>query len=143
MSSNTDCQQQFSDEVNRFEAVALFSVILTLVCAMVRIVKKSWMASHPSAAAKGLFAMSALKILLSLLLFTVINPKCPQGCDCGNYSQSFFYPTIVLVIGLYWSLLGYKYHKIAKEQTENENGAAGTGAEGAESAEMVSDNEVV
>lgn len=73
------------------------------------------MNAHPSKASKGLWCAAGLKLFLSLLLFTVLNPSCPDGCFCGDYHQSYVYPTIVLFVGLCWLGLGYKYHKMANE----------------------------
>jgi len=112
----SSCQAQLSDEIRRFEAVANASVALTIVSVLVRVAMKRKMDEHPRAASYGFFASSFVKILLAILLFTVLHPTCPTNCICGDLSQTYVYPSIVLVIGALWAAYGYKYYKKSQEQ---------------------------
>ena len=103
-SDSSTCQQQFAQEIAAFEGVAFFSFNLTFVCLLVRSFCK--FNENPGKGSKILWAFSAFKLLLGILLFTVLNPKCPDGCSCGSYTGLYYYPSVVVLISAYWAALG-------------------------------------
>ena len=120
-SDSSTCQQQFSQEVDKFEAVVYFSLSLTVVCFLVRAVFcKYKFNENPGTGSKILWFFSAIKLLLGILLFTVLNPKCPDGCSCGSYTGLYYYPSVVVLISAYWAALGYKYHKLQHQQDQSD-----------------------
>ena len=67
-----------------------------------------------------LWFFSAIKLLLGILLFTVLNPKCPDGCSCGSYTGLYYYPSVVVLISAYWAAIGYKYHTLQQQQDQSD-----------------------
>jgi len=117
-SDSTTCQQQFAQEKHNFDSVVFFSLSLTVVCLLVRSFCK--FNENPGKGSKILWAFSAFKLLLGILLFTVLNPKCPDGCSCGSYTGLYYYPSVVVLISAYWAAIGYKYHTLQQQQDQSD-----------------------
>lgn len=118
MSSGYTCEQQFSKEVDKFEGVVYLSLSLTVVFLLVRSFCK--FRDHPGRGSKILGCFALFKLMLGILLFTVLNPICPEGCSCGSHTKNYLYPTVVILISIYWAYLGYKYNRQHQQQQQQQ-----------------------
>ena len=109
MSSYNSCQNEINQESATFEAIAFGSLALTFACVLLRKCCKAKWQQNPEHGYKVLFGFAGVKFLIGILLVTVFLPKCPNGCICDQYSQSIIYPTVVILLSIYWAFLGTKY----------------------------------
>jgi len=120
MSSDSTCQQQFAQEKHNFEKIVFFSLSLATVLGWVRAVCKHKFNENPGTGSKILWSFSAIKLLFGILLFTALNPKCPDGCSCGSYTRDYYYASVFVLISAYWAALGYKYHALQQQQGQSD-----------------------
>ena len=79
--SDRTCADEWNDELNRFELTVLFSLVITVGVGIFRVCAKNWIANHLSATFKIMAAVSFLKILLAILLYSVLNPRVRLGAE--------------------------------------------------------------
>ena len=118
MSSSNSCQDEINQEIAVFNAITLGSVVLTVACVLLRKCCRAKWQQHPEHGYKVLFGFAGVKFLLGILLFTVFLPKCPNGCICDRYP--FNYPTIVILLSIYWAFLGTKYLALARQGQQHQ-----------------------
>ena len=118
MSSSNSCQDEINQEIVTFNAIAFGSLALTVACVLLRRCCKAKWQQNPEHGYKVLFGFAGVKFLIGILLFTVFLPKCPNGCICDRYP--FNYPTIVILLSIYWAFLGTKYLALSRQVQQEE-----------------------
>ena len=117
-SNSYSCQDEFKQEIVTFDAIAFGSFGLTFACVLLRMCCKAKWQQNPEHGYKILFGFAGVKFLLGILLFTVFLPKCPNGCICDRYP--FNYPTIVILLSIYWAFLGKKYLALSRQGQQHQ-----------------------
>ena len=118
MSSSNSCQDEINQEIATFNAIAFGSLGFTVACVLLRRCCKAKWQQNPEHGYKVLFGFAGVKFLLGILLFTVFLPKCPNGCICDRYP--FNYPTIVILLSIYWAFLGMKYLALSRQGQQHQ-----------------------
>mmetsp|Transcript_2155 Transcript_2155/g.3400 ORF Transcript_2155/g.3400 Transcript_2155/m.3400 type:complete len:139 (-) Transcript_2155:645-1061(-) len=128
MSTTAECESEWLSEVANFNTVVYFSLGLTACSFFATLFLKAHFQTAPNRGWKYFGSLSAIKIILGILLFTVFTPTCPAGCNCGSYQPTYVYPAIVLAVGIIWALRGKKYYELDCQGVEGHdaNVIAGT-----------------
>ena len=119
-STSNSCQDEINQEIATFNAVTFGSFGLTFACVLLRMCCKAKWQQNPEHGYKVLFGFAGVKFLIGILLFTVFLPTCPNGCICDQYSQSIIYPTVVILLSIYWAFLGMKYLALSRQVQQEE-----------------------
>ena len=120
MSSSNSCQDEINQEIATFNAIAFGSLGFTVACVLLRRCCKAKWQQNPEHGYMVLFGFAGVKFLIGILLFTVFLPTCPNGCICDQYSQSIIYPTVVILLSIYWAFLGTKYLALARQGQQHQ-----------------------
>lgn len=74
------------------------------------------------------YAFGAVEVAIGIVLYTVLQPACPEDCDCARYGilNGFFGvdlgPFLILIIGLIWILRARGYQHVGQPQAQSEVG---------------------
>jgi hypothetical protein len=98
-------------------SVAGLTVAFVLTCILCL---HKCMQDSPALESKIWFSIGAVKIFAGVVLFAVFQPRCPDGCVCGDLPLPI-YPVFCLLIGLRWLLRGWAL--------QNQNNARGSADE--------------
>ena len=114
------CRNDINQEIDTFHAITYGSLFFTFVCWFLRMFYMAKWQQNPEHGYKVLFGFAGVKFLIGILLFTVFLPTCPNGCICDQYSQSIIYPTVVILLSIYWAFLGTKYLALARQGQQHQ-----------------------
>ena len=119
-SNSYSCQDEINQEIATFNAIAFGSLGFTVACVLLRRCCKAKWQQNPEHGYMVLFGFAVVKFLIGILLFTVFLPTCPNGCICDQYSQSIIYPTVVILLSIYWAFLGMKYLALSRQGQQHQ-----------------------
>ena len=110
----SSCQDLIDAEYRKFSSAAFASVMLTLICSVVRRSKWETYNQNPREGYMTMFGFAVIKIILGVLLATVFQVTCPGGCECTGQVHDYLYPGIVFAVSLYWIFLGKKFYDMSR-----------------------------
>mmetsp|Transcript_17099 Transcript_17099/g.24713 ORF Transcript_17099/g.24713 Transcript_17099/m.24713 type:complete len:142 (+) Transcript_17099:96-521(+) len=124
MTSIETCESEFQAEVATYNLVVYISLGLTLLSYMVGVGCKESFIEKPALGFKIFGALSVIKLIIAILLFTSLTPTCPDGCRCSG-SPPYFYAIIVTIVSFVWAMRAYTFYSL--DQNAKSGGASSAG----------------
>ena len=109
MSSSTSCGA-YGEEVQLYYITVSISAAFTILVSFAYLCcLRSRLEGAPWLHAQFFFVIGAVKLIMAIVLFTALLPKCPINCSCqgDDPSRWVVYPIIAAVLSVRWLLCGF------------------------------------